>query len=1373
MSNTTSTTGVKLDNETKNHLKTIASALDRTPHWVIKQAIFNYIEAFNHGYVDNLGNLSLESISIHGSNLSDSDIEIIESDMNSSSEKTNLSYQPEQPFLEFAQYIHPQSVLQAAITSAYRRSESDCIVTLIEQAKLSDELQVSAQQLATKLTTTLRNQKTQSGKAGIVQNLLQEFSLSSQEGVALMCLAEALLRIPDKATRDALIRDKISGGDWKAHIGHSPSLFVNAATWGLMLTGKLVSTHNENQLSSSIGKIISKGGEPVIRKAVDMAMRLMGEQFVTGETIDQALANAVKHEAKGFRYSYDMLGEAALTEQDAKAYLASYEQAIHAIGKAADGKGIYEGAGISIKLSALHPRYNRANFDRVMLELYPILKNLVLLAKYYDIGLNIDAEEADRLEISLDLLEKLCFEPELKGWHGIGFVIQAYQKRCPYVIDYLVDLAKRSQRRLMIRLVKGAYWDSEIKRAQLDGLEDYPVYTKKNHTDIAYIACARKLLSEPNYIYPQFATHNAQTLSTIYHLAGNHYYPGQYEFQCLHGMGEPLYEQVVGSSEEGKLNRPCRIYAPVGTHETLLAYLVRRLLENGANTSFVNRIADETIKIETLIESPVAIAQQLAQEEGSLGLPHSKIPVPRHLFGDNRLNSRGFDLSNEHRLASLSSALLKSTQDQIVAYPVLNDTEVFSKSNSHSKSDLNDSHQVLSTIINPANLQDTVGLVQEATIDHVDQAFSIAKNNQMIWSSTPIQKRADILNNTADLMENALPQLLAILSREAGKTYQNGISEVREAIDFLRYYAEFATLHLSQGTTRPLGTVICISPWNFPLAIFTGQIAAALVTGNCVIAKPAEQTPLIAFKAVQLFIEAGLPIGILQLLPGSGEIIGSALTKDDRTDGVIFTGSTQVAKLIQSTLSDRLSKDGKSVPLIAETGGLNAMIVDSSALTEQVVNDVIVSAFDSAGQRCSALRILCLQDDIAEKTLQMLRGAMGQYRIDTPDKLTTDIGPVIDKEAKTIIETHIESMRTHGFKVFQGAFDSTHFSRIWENGHFIVPTLIEINSISDLKQEIFGPVLHVVRYKRNSLANLVEQLNATGYGLTFGVHSRIDETIDKLTTKVNAGNHYVNRNVVGAVVGVQPFGGEGLSGTGPKAGGPLYLYRLLKDKSSDSVYSYFNNLEETISEHVDASRENIVSRTLRDKLIENHYLMINNANQFESILPTFAKLSERYLIESQSGIERTLIGPTGEKNSYLIKPRHSVYTQANSLQDYLTQLLAMTAIGASVIWERNTHTEHLFSMLPKPIQASIHMVEHFKDSLASSVIAPDAILFHGDADILLNLQKVIAQSLQPIIPIVALPAFEDNIPLELFYFERSLSVNTAAAGGNASLMTIG
>ena len=1100
----TSTVGVKLSPETRDRLKKAAHGADRTPHFVIKQLILHFIERSERG--DIVNDLLNFPTSDDEPSSSLSEIEVLG---------------PLMPFLDFAETVLPQSTLRAAITGAYRRPETEAVPMLLEQARLPDSMIEATNKLAAGIAEKLRNQKNASGRAGIVQGLLQEFSLSSQEGVALMCLAEALLRVPDKGTRDALIRDKISTGNWQPHLGNSTSLFVNAATWGLLLTGKLVSTHNETGLTSSLSRIIGKSGEPMIRKGVDMAMRLMGEQFVTGETIAAALANANKFESKGFRYSYDMLGEAALTEVDAQKYLASYEQAIHSIGKASHGRGIYEGPGISIKLSALHPRYSRAQYERVMNELYPRLLSLTLLAKQYDIGLNIDAEEADRLELSLDLLERLCFEPQLAGWNGIGFVIQAYQKRCPYVIDYVVDLARRSRHRLMIRLVKGAYWDSEIKRAQVEGLEGYPVYTRKVYTDVSYIACARKLLAVPEAIYPQFATHNAHTLSAIYHIAGQNYYPGQYEFQCLHGMGEPLYEQVVGKIADGKLNRPCRVYAPVGTHETLLAYLVRRLLENGANTSFVNRIADHSISIQELVADPVLTIEIMANQEGGFGLPHPRIPLPSDLYGSERVNSSGIDMANEHRLGSLSSALLATAHNEWLAGPLLGGPAAQGTS---------------VPVRNPSDHRDIVGYAQEACLDDVSTAIEFSLITGPIWQATPPTQRASILDRAADQMESEIQPLMGLLVREAGKTFANAIAEVREAVDFLRYYAAQARYDLCNDTHRPLGPVVCISPWNFPLAIFTGQVAAALAAGNSVLAKPAEQTPLVAAQAVRILLGAGVPEGVLQLIPGRGETVGAGLVGDERVKGVMFTGSTEVARLLQRNIAGRLDSQGRPIPLIAETGGQNAMIVDSSALTEQVVIDVVSSAFDSAGQRCSALRVLCLQEDSADRVIEMLKGAMAESRLGNPERLSVDIGPVIDAEAKAGIEKHIQAMRDKGRSVYQIAIaDKDEVKR----GTYVMPTLIELECLAELKREIFGPVLHVVRYKRKELDHLIAQINASGYGLTLGVHTRIDETIAKVVDNVHAGNIYVNRNIVGAVVGVQPFGGEGLSGTGPKAGGPL------------------------------------------------------------------------------------------------------------------------------------------------------------------------------------------------------------------------------------------
>ena len=1310
----TTTLGVKLDDATRERLKLAAQQLDRTPHWLIKQAIFSYLEqveggltpAEQSGLAAAAGEESLDALNEQGL----------------------------QVFLDFAESILPQSVLRAAITAAYRRPETEALPMLLDLARLPKEQAAAASKMALGIAEKLRNQKNAGGRQGLVQGLLQEFSLSSQEGVALMCLAEALLRIPDKATRDALIRDKISNGNWSQHLGQSPSMFVNAASWGLLITGKLVSTHTEAGMSSSLNRIIGKSGEPLIRKGVDMAMRLMGEQFVTGETIAEALANAANMESRGFRYSYDMLGEAALTDEDAKRYLASYEQAIHAIGKASHGRGIYEGPGISIKLSALHPRYSRAQYDRVMDELYPTVLGLVKMARDYDIGINIDAEEADRLEISLDLLERLCFEPSLAGWNGIGFVIQAYQKRCPYVIDYVIDLAKRSRHRLMIRLVKGAYWDSEIKLAQVNGLEGYPVYTRKPYTDVSYLACARKLLAVPESIYPQFATHNAHSLSAIYQLAGQNYYPGQYEFQCLHGMGEPLYEQVVGKVADGKFNRPCRIYAPVGSHETLLAYLVRRLLENGANTSFVNRIADHSISLQDLVLDPVLQVEQMAAQEGTLGLPHPRIPLPRDLYGESRLNSAGIDLANEHRLGSLSSALLTSTNHAYVAEPILGLADA--------------APGEPQPVRNPADHRDVVGHVREASEADVNNAILGALSSAQIWQSTQPAERGAILQRAADLMEAEIQSLMGVLVRESGKTFANAIAEVREAVDFLRYYGAQASTHFANDSHRPLGPVVCISPWNFPLAIFSGQVATALAAGNTVLAKPAEQTPLVAAQAVRILLEAGVPAGAVQLLPGRGETVGARLVGDERVRGVMFTGSTEVAGILQRNIAGRLDAQGRTIPLIAETGGLNAMIVDSSALAEQVVVDVVNSAFDSAGQRCSALRVLCVQEDAADRVVQMLKGAMAEYRVGAPERLHTDIGPVIDEEAKGNIDKHIQAMRDKGRKVFQSArVDAEEIKR----GTFVVPTLIELDSFSELKREIFGPVLHVVRYQRADLGQLLAQINESGYGLTLGVHTRIDETIAQVVGTAHVGNLYVNRNVVGAVVGVQPFGGEGLSGTGPKAGGPLYLYRLLSTRPQDAVA---NQLKGDGAQPLPRPKD---AQQAVDALAKW-------AGQKDAAL---ASLLGGYGELAQSFTQQVLTGPTGERNTYTLLPREHVLCLAEDRADLLAQLAAVLSVGSRpLVAESNAA---VVKELPKEVAQRIELVA---DWTATDKLF-DAILHHGDSDQLRAVCEQASQRKGAIVGVTGLNRGETDIPLERLLIERALSVNTAAAGGNASLMTIG
>ncbi len=1145
--------------------------------------------------------------------------------------------------------------LRRRIEEAYRADEAPTVRALIEEARLSPSELAAAQKLATELAQAVRAER---ARAGGVDALMLEFSLDSREGVALMCLAEALLRIPDAATRDRLIRDKIAPGDWRAHVGASPSLFVNAAAWGLLVTGRLVDTRSEGALEQALGSLLRKGGEPLIRKGVDLAMRLLGRQFVTGRNIDEALANAREREARGYTFSFDMLGEAALTAADTQRYVEAYEHAIDAIGRVAGGRGVAAGPGISVKLSALHPRYTRAQRGRVESELWPRVAALARRAKRHDIGFNIDAEEADRLELSLDLLAHLTADPGLAGWDGLGFVVQCYQKRARPAIDWLIALARERKRRLMLRLVKGAYWDSEVKRAQVDGMPGYPVFTRKGHTDVAYLACAKAMLAAPDVVYPQFATHNAFTLAAIHTLAGG----ARYEFQCLHGMGESIYDHVVG---KGKLDRSCRIYAPVGSHETLLAYLVRRLLENGANSSFVNRIVDPAVDVASLVADPVAAAER------TRGAPHANLPFPS-TFIPGRVNSRGLDLADDAVLRPLAAALDAAVEPRR-ATPL-------GAAAAHDE-------RSATTIVNPADHGDVVGFVEEATPHDVSRAIEIAAGDGAQWSRRPAAERAAILERAADLLEAERPLLLSLAVREAGKTLQNAVNEVREAVDFLRYYAAQARAELDAPGVVARGPIVAIAPWNGPLAIFAGEVAAALAAGNPVLAKPAEQTPLIAFEAVRALHRAGVPEAALQFLPGSGETVGATLVADPRIAGAIFTGSTEVARLIQRQLA---SRDDDPV-LIAETGGQNAMIVDSSALPEQVVVDAITSAFDSAGQRCSALRILCVQDDIADHVVAMLKGAMRELAVGDPRRLATDVGPVIDVEARNGLRGHVERMRARGLPVFELPLPPA-----CERGTFVAPTLIElggIEGIGALTREVFGPILHLVRWRRDELAALVEKINATGYGLTHGIHTRIDETAAAILARVRAGNVYVNRTIIGAVVGVQPFGGHGLSGTGPKAGGPLYLRRLVRGAATAAA----------------------------------------------------------------PGEAIALPGPTGETNTLEFHPRGVVACIADDERGLSIQLKAARATRNTPLVVGDA------SRAAGDAQA--------KSTAALDPAAVDAVLLDVEPARAREIRMRLAAADGTIVPAVAPDADGTYDPSRLVV-ERTVTVNTAAAGGNAALLSL-
>ncbi|MEZ8253961.1 bifunctional proline dehydrogenase/L-glutamate gamma-semialdehyde dehydrogenase PutA [Vibrio splendidus] len=1014
--------------------------------------------------------------------------------------------------------------LWTLISPLYMVDETQWLEQLLPLATPSES---EKQQITDKTTSLIEAIRADKTSIQMIDALLLEYSLDTQEGILLMCLAEALMRIPDSATADALIRDKLSVADWKSHLKNSDSVFVNASTWGLMLTGKVVGlSSNEQSAGQAVNRLVNKLSEPVIRKAMHQAMKVMGHQFVLGRSIAEAQKNGKSMRDKGFTYSYDMLGEAALTTADANKYFKDYLMAIEAVGRDTYVSSKSSPApSVSIKLSALHPRYEVANEDRVLTELCDTLEQLLRRAVELDVAITIDAEEADRLELSLKLFEKLYRTDLVKGWGKFGLVIQAYSKRALPVLVWLNRLAKEQGDLIPLRLVKGAYWDSEIKWSQQAGFTDYPVYTRKEATDVAYLACARYLLSPSvrGNIFPQFASHNAHTVSAIAVMTEHK----DFEFQRLHGMGDSLYNHAMEAYQQS-----VRIYAPVGSHKDLLPYLVRRLLENGANSSFVHRLVDARCPVAELTQHPVDML--LAFDT----LHNTKIPLPPAVFPE-RKNSYGVNIDIESEAHQFEEQVKGFLNNQWTAGPVINGESL---AESMIKADQN-----VEQVTAPYDRRINVGQVAFANLDHVSAAITGADAAFADWNATSVETKAAALDKLADLMEDNLAELVAICHQEAGKTIHDSVDEVREAVDFCRYYAKQADnlqgfeLKGFDGQTRIAsrqgrGVFVCISPWNFPLAIFLGQITAALVAGNTVVAKPAEQTSLIAARAVELMNEAGFPAGTIQLLPGRGAEIGSALTSHDAIAGVAFTGSTPTAQRINVSLATR---NAKPVPFIAETGGQNAMIVDSTALPEQVVRDVIRSAFASAGQRCSALRVLYIQEDIADRVVGLIHGAMDELSVGIPHLHKTDVGPVIDQNAKQKLLAHLENMTNTQKKVAQLSLGSD-----CEHGDFVPPSAFEIDDISCLKEEQFGPVLHIVRFKASELTQVVDQINQTGFGLTMGIHSRNETTYRWIEKHVRVGNCYINRDQVGAVVGVQPFGGQGLSGTGPKAGGPHYLYRF-------------------------------------------------------------------------------------------------------------------------------------------------------------------------------------------------------------------------------------
>jgi RHH-type proline utilization regulon transcriptional repressor/proline dehydrogenase/delta 1-pyrroline-5-carboxylate dehydrogenase len=995
------------------------------------------------------------------------------------------------------------------LRAPYAPADEDIARTLLVAAARSSDAEARIDARARRMVEAIR---ARAGGLGGIEDFLHVYALSTKEGLALMVLAEALLRIPDAETADRLIEDKLKAGDWTHHESRSASLLVSASAWTLGLTARVI--HPGETPEGIVETLIKRLGLPAVRAATRQAMRLLGSHFVLGQTIQEALSRAGSH--REFLYSFDMLGEAARTGADADRYFESYANAIDEIGKTAGNESLPKRPGISVKLSALHPRYEPLSRDRVLDDLVPKLLELAQLAKQHELNFTVDAEEADRLELSLGVIGAVLRDSSIAGWDGFGLAIQAYQKRAPAVIDWTAEAAETLDRRLMVRLVKGAYWDTEVKRAQERGLPDYPVFTRKAMTDLCYLDCMRKLLAARPRLYPQFATHNALTVACVIEDAGS---TGGYEFQRLHGMGEALYDALLDDLPD----ITCRVYAPVGGYSDLLAYLVRRLLENGANSSFVSVAADPAVPIETILRRPQSWIVDASHAR------HSHIPLPRDLFGTARRNSVGIEFGDRASLETLLGEIHAASQ-VTGAKSLIDGVAVAGRER---------------PIISPIDGQ-PIGTVQESDEAIVAAAFSGAHAAFRPWNATPVADRARALARVGDLIEQNRGRLTALLQVEGGKTIDDCVSEVREAVDYCRYYASEARRALAPkpmpgptGESNELrmqgrGIFICISPWNFPLAIFTGQVAGALAAGNCVVAKPAEQTPLIAFEAVKLFHAAGVPVGALQLVLGDGKI-GAMLTADRRVAGVAFTGSTEVARVINRALA---AKDGPIPPLIAETGGINAMIVDATALPEQVTDDVIVSAFRSAGQRCSALRLLCVQDDIADRVFEMVAGAARELKLGDPRDPATQIGPVIDSEAKGKLDRWIARAESRGAVLFRLEAGSP------ERGTYVAPAIVEIDSARELKEEVFGPVLHVVRWREDALDQLLEDIAGNGTALTLGIHSRIDATVAYIAKRLPHGNVYVNRNMIGAVVGSQPFGGSGLSGTGPKAGGPHYLDRF-------------------------------------------------------------------------------------------------------------------------------------------------------------------------------------------------------------------------------------
>ena len=1238
------------------------------------------------------------------------------------------------------------------------QSEHQFVSQLLEQKSISLDRRHKILNLAKTLVVNCRDSKESSG---MLDAFLLEFGLSNTEGVALMCLAEALLRVPDDLTADRLIAEKIKQGSWSDHQGKSESLFVNASTWGLMLTGQVVNLDRtitqktENWTKRLIGRI----SEPFVRSAIMRAMSIMGGQYVLGRSIKEGIKRGNKQNGPGARFSFDMLGEGARTEKDALKYFESYSSAIDEIGSSATNQdaSVQVKNGISVKLSALFSKYSYPHYASVMEHLLPRIKQLCLKAKRYNIGLSIDAEESYRLDLSCEIFEVLARGADLRDWQGLGFVLQAYQKRAPDTAKWLIEIAKETDRRLMVRLVKGAYWDAEIKHTQELGLTNYPVFTRKSNTDLCYQHCAELLLEASKEIYPQFATHNAYTATMIIELAANK----EFEFQRLHGMGHIMYQEIY--KQHPHLQSSVRIYAPIGNHNDLLPYLVRRLLENGANSSFVNRFLDKNTHVDVLLQDIENVVTQSSPYQNSL------IPLPEKIFeaaGEYRKNAIGIDLDSVTETQNLLSVVNDTSNNILVAHSIINGQSVGGNLKNH---------------YSPSNNQHLIGRYSGADDALIWDSLTSAHAAQADWEESGIEDRAKALENAADLFEKDCAKLASLLAREAGRTLADGISEVREAVDFCRYYALQGRI-LNSQQFRGKGVFLCISPWNFPLAIFVGQIAAALVTGNSVIAKPAEQTPLIAHYAVSLFHRAGVPVNVLQLLLGSGPKIGNILITDARISGVAFTGSTETAMIINRQLATR---SGGPIPFVAETGGQNCMIVDSTALPEQVVDDVIASSFLSAGQRCSALRVLFLQEDIADTVLTMLRGAMHSMNIGDPRYLSSDVGPVIDRTAQKALLLHIEKMHREGTLIAK-----TKLNDNTRQGSFVAPHAFEIKSIGQLNKEVFGPILHIIRFNAENLDAVINQINATGYGLTLGIHSRIEAFSETVYRKTIVGNTYVNRNMVGAVVGVNPFGGRGLSGTGPKAGGPNYLFRFCSEQQKTNTIDQISSVGTTMARYSEVSPD---TTSLQKDLIEaseqamlewQSYPIKKRINCITPLIPYLEGLPVVSIVNQKLAEPLRLPGPTGEKNELRLVgrgPMLVVITSEDSLDLGLRQVASALLCGCSVIVA--TEPEHALAvekitkrLITSGVPKNLLILTDL-DTISSTICQPalGGLVTNTLGSDSQTIRHLLAQRKDSIIPLIEWP--KNNAEYQFswllwFLSERTLTENVVARGGNTELFSL-